>query len=314
MAKLTNKIILGSATLFVLAGWTPALVNKVKLSALFKQETFDDKVNALKAELSQFSLATGNFDVKDEYASKYANNPTYIKSSLNTPKGESNFWKNQLLFSSLLNNNDLNQNKIFGLNHPKGHLLNIYQDKYNISFYSYASDLTGTLYLRVIFNPKKSTYLNTQVDYIYKLEGFKKYDKTSYSEGMFIKDVNFVENLLTNYPTLDEFEQAYNQASDDATKTAFYNKVFNYYGASDSSAIIPSSITLSFDKENNTVIFHSRLRAVINDANLDNLNNITTQDTNINGSFRIKYPVPKVKQANSETSNSQDQANNKKSG
>ncbi|AMD81333.1 hypothetical protein MCANPG14_00903 [Mycoplasmopsis canis PG 14] len=245
-----------------------------------------------KDEISQFKLETGKLDKKEVFASKYANNPTFIKSSFNTPRGDSSFWKNQLIFSRILQQNELNKDKLFGLNHPKNIILNKFTDKFKISFNSYANDLEGILYLKVTFTPKDSTKLSDQFEHIFSLNGFKKYNENDFSEGMFIKNININKENIKQFNNFNAFIDEYNKANSqgEEKKSEFINKMFSSFDSSPTASLDSKSINLEFDKANNKIIFKSILKALINASTEKDLNKIISKETSIEAKFEITYP------------------------
>ncbi|WBP84124.1 MAG1430 family protein [Mycoplasmopsis edwardii] len=260
-----------------------------------KNQNNESKTNSnliLNVDLSSFALETGNLDKSQTLASKYANYPTFIRYSYYTPKGDKDFWKKQLIFKTLFTKDKLNKEKLFGFNQPNGLTLNYFLSDYNLDFKSYANDIEGTLYLKVIFKNKSANYLSDNIEYVYELKGFQKYSEEVFQDGMYVKNISWNESEIKKFDNINKLEEEYNKVKDNVNeKESFLRKIVSTFETSSNSSINFKRTVLEFDKTNNKVIFNTKLNAVVNYATKENLNNVHTVETEVSSKFEATFPA-----------------------
>lgn len=281
--------------MFCVLGLGTAVVSGISIAVVLSQSKQPkNELDAAKrhilngVNLNEFTFTTGNLDTKNVLASKYADSPTYIKSSFQTPSGSSDFWTKQLISSVILDQATKNKEKLFGFNHPKGLLLNYFTDNYLISFNSYANDKNGTLYLKVIFKPKEGKKLNQQVEYIYKLTGFNKYSENYFKDGLFIKGIEWKKDEIKKYKTIQELKNAYDEAIKNKTISTFIENIFSFQ-TSPSSSINLKETKLEFNIDKNLVTLKTKLNALVNEATENDLLKIAIEPTNVDASIDKEF-------------------------
>ncbi|MCU9932341.1 hypothetical protein NW733_07005 [Mycoplasmopsis felis] len=121
---------------------------KITNNEIKNDEKKEFEYNGLK--LSDFNFYTGKINKENELASGYSQNPIF-KSNSNNINNE--YWKEQLILKELKTQEQLNKNDFYLISN-NGTPINIFLPDYNISFSSYANDITGILYLKINLVPK----------------------------------------------------------------------------------------------------------------------------------------------------------------
>ncbi|MGZ9756223.1 MAG1430 family protein [Mycoplasma sp. 4423] len=282
-----------STTAFV-AGITVASLNKNKdtsSSDVIKDATISNNVKYKNYASWDFGFKPGNElekKMSSELASKYATNPLY---RTGTTVIDNNYWSDQLLPKTTLDQKQLNTLDFYALNHSNVPL-NVFLDikntsdgkresnseseGYNLNFYSFANDKDGILYLQITFIPNAKNKDPKTYRTLYQIKGFKQIQLTDIDQLMYLTpSLNKDSDIYKNAKTSEDIKQKYEADKDDLTKkTNFINSLLNIN--KNKLEIDYQKTTLDFDKDKLNIKFITH--PIINWAKVNKLDDSQVYD------------------------------------
>ncbi|QDY87069.1 hypothetical protein FRW55_02790 [Mycoplasma anserisalpingitidis] len=221
--KLKN-IILG-ASLVVSVGTSVALLSAKAVNN--KNNTENQNIVPIKRTGLSFNLAELELNVKDEilktkYASDFSDSyPRLFKNDVSAfyELKYKNYWENQF---KLKDTNDFTDKNFSLITKKLRNINELYLD-YNVTFYSYANDFTGELFLKIILVDKEDQKLYNdkklesskirRFEHLYKVSGFKKLEKEEnsnyykfYPHSGSISKIK-IKDYIKSYETVEKFKQ-----------------------------------------------------------------------------------------------------------
>lgn len=252
---------------------------KITNNEIKNDEKKEFEYNGLK--LSDFNFYTGKINKENELASGYSQNPIF-KSNSNNINNE--YWKEQLILKELKTQEQLNKNDFYLISN-NGAPINIFLPDYNISFSSYANDITGILYLKINLAPKVINKEKTEHEYIYEISGFRTININDLEPTMFINRLDTDTSAISKYKTIENMKNEYFLVSNDAIqKENFIRNIFPRILVSITSKINYEKTFLDFN--NNEIILNAYLEPVVNQAHKSDLT-LRTQVSNTDNFFSI---------------------------
>ncbi|WP_322901648.1 hypothetical protein RRG50_03670 [Mycoplasmopsis felis] len=252
---------------------------KITNNEIKNDEKKEFEYNGLK--LSDFNFYTGKINKENELASGYSQNPIF-KSNSNNINNE--YWKKELILKELRTQEQLNKNDFYLISN-NGAPINIFLPDYNISFSSYANDITGILYLKINLAPKVINKEKTEHEYIYEISGFRTININDLEPTMFINRLDTDTSAISKYKTIENMKNEYFLVSNDAIqKENFIRNIFPRILVSITSKINYEKTFLDFN--NNEIILNAYLEPVVNQAHKNDLI-LRTQVSNSDNFFSI---------------------------
>ncbi|WP_322875794.1 hypothetical protein RNN91_03265 [Mycoplasmopsis felis] len=252
---------------------------KITNNEIKNDEKKEFEYNGLK--LSDFNFYTGKINKENELASGYSQNPIF-KSNSNNINNE--YWKKELILKELRTQEQLNKNDFYLISN-NGAPINIFLPDYNISFSSYANDITGILYLKINLVPKVINKEKTEHEYIYEISGFRTININDLEPTMFINRLDTDTSAISKYKTIENMKNEYFLVSNDAIqKENFIRNIFPRILVSITSKINYEKTFLDFN--NNEIILNAYLEPVVNQAHKSDLT-LRTQVSNTDNFFSI---------------------------
>ncbi|WP_322910941.1 MAG1430 family protein [Mycoplasmopsis felis] len=252
---------------------------KITNNEIKNDEKKEFEYNGLK--LSDFNFYTGKINKENELASGYSQNPIF-KSNSNNINNE--YWKKQLILKELRTQEQLNKNDFYLISN-NGAPINIFLPDYNISFSSYANDITGILYLKINLVPKVINKEKTEHEYIYEISGFRTININDLEPTMFINRLDTDTSAISKYKTIENMKNEYFLISNNAIqKENFIRNIFPRILVSITSKINYEKTFLDFN--NNEIILNAYLEPVVNQAHKNDLT-LRTQVSNFDNFFSI---------------------------
>lgn len=265
--KLKN-IILG-ASLVVSVGTSVALLSAKAVNN--KNNTENQNIVPIKRTGLSFNLAELELNVKDEilktkYASDFSDSyPRLFKNDVSAfyELKYKNYWENQF---KLKDTNDF-ADKNFSLITKKLRNINELYLDYNVTFYSYANDFTGELFLKIILVDKEDQKLYDdkklesskirRFEHLYKVSGFKKLEKEEnsnyykfYSHSGSISKIK-IKDYIKSYETVEKFKQTISDSYESGKAQTLNSLLWDAVKYTNSTNVDYSSVRLQLNVNEN---------------------------------------------------------------
>lgn len=286
-----KNIILGT----VLLSTVSASATLLSIKAIQQENILKNKnIVPIKTTGLTFNLADLKLSVKDEitktkYASEFVNSyPRLFKNDVSTyyELNYKEYWENQFKLKDI--NDFVNKNYSLITKNLKN--INELFFDYNVTFYSYANDFTGELFLKIVLIDKEDQKLYNEnkldqskikrFEHLYKVDGFKKLEKVEntnyykfYSHSGSISKIR-IKDYIKGYESVEKFKKAVSENEKSETLNSLLWDAVKY---TNSTNIDYSAIKLQFNvnqDDPDLVALNVPVYSQVYEATEDNLSNI----------------------------------------
>ncbi|QDY88715.1 MAG1430 family protein [Mycoplasma anserisalpingitidis] len=263
------------------------------------------KTTGLTFDLSELELIVKDNILKTKYASDFSDSyPRLFKNDVSAfyELRYKNYWEDQFKLKDI---NDF-ADKNFSLVTKKLRNINELYLDYDVTFYSYANDFTGELFLKIILIDKEDQKLYNdkklesskirRFEQLYKVDGFKKLEKVEnsnyykfYPHSGSISKIK-IKNYIKGYETVEKFKKAISDSYENEKAQTLNSLLWDAVKYTNSTNVDYSSVRLQLnvnENDSDLVSLNIPVYSKVYEANKEELSKIN-EKVNVGNNIQVE--------------------------